>query len=78
MNDALRVKYQEQLISAETVVQVSTAVSSDSALDTPRKLAVKLGEALNAELVVVGTVWRFREKATESISAAGVASVAFS
>ena len=78
VNDALRVKYQERLISAETVVQVYTAVSSDSALDTPRKLAVRLGEALNAELVVVGTVWRFREKGTESISAAGVASVAFS
>ena len=60
------------------ILSVYTAVSSDSALDTPRKLAVKLGEELKADLIVVGTVWRFREKGTEPGTAAGLASVAFS
>jgi hypothetical protein len=34
----------------------------DPMLDTPRKQAVRLGETLDADIVVVGTIWRFRQK----------------
>jgi hypothetical protein len=44
------------------VAETYRGVFADAALDTPRKRAVGLGEALGADVVMVGTVWRFREK----------------
>lgn len=34
----------------------------DPRLDTPRKRAVRLGQAVQADIVVVGSLWRFGEK----------------
>jgi len=77
VNDALRMKYPERLIPAKIVAKVYATISSDSALDTPWKLAMRLGEELEADLIIVGTVWRFREKEVMPRTGAAPASVAF-
>ena len=62
VNETLRLRFSNKLIPPEMVTEAYHEISQDQALDTPRKLAVKLNEKLAADLVVVGTVWQFREK----------------
>lgn len=62
VNDDLKKRFQERLVPQAQVEDTCRAVCGDAALDTPRKRAVRLGEALEANLVMVGTVWRYREK----------------
>ncbi len=62
VNDNLKKRFQDRLVPQAQVEESCRAVCDDAALDTPRKRAVRLGEALDANLVMVGTVWRFREK----------------
>lgn len=50
---------------------------TDKTLDTPRKRAVRLGEALDADVVMVGTVWRYREKGASTDMPDSPASVGF-
>jgi hypothetical protein len=62
VNDNLKKRFQERLVTPAQVAETYRGVFADAALDTPRKRAVGLGEALGADVVMVGTVWRFREK----------------
>ena len=64
VNDVLQIRFADQMVSKEEAAAVYADVIRDQALDTPRKLAKKFGENLHADLVVVGTIWRFREKGT--------------
>ncbi len=73
----LQVRYNDQLVTEETATAVHADVLRDPALGTPRKLAVKFGENLGADLVVVGAVWRFREKGAGAQTPESPASVAF-
>ena len=50
---------------------------TDHSLDTPRKRAVRLGEILVAKHVMVGTLWRYREKGALAGTADSPASVGF-
>jgi len=45
---------------------------------TPRELAIELGKELKADHVMVGLVWRYKERVGSSMSAQTPASVAFS
>jgi len=78
VNDALQIRFADQTVSMEEAAAVYTDVIRDQTLDTPRKLAKKFGENLQADLVVIGTIWRFREKGTVKEIADSPASVAFS
>ncbi len=60
--DALKHRFPERLVPADLVSATYRRLSGNPANDTPRKLAVGLGEVLGADMIVVGTVWRFREK----------------
>jgi hypothetical protein len=62
VNDNLKKRFQERMISPAQVAETYRGVFADAALETPRKRAVRLGEALGADVVMVGTVWRYREK----------------
>ena len=78
MNRAMAARYPQRLVPAEEAAQAYTAIQEDKSLDTPRKQAVALGNALGSQLVVVGTVWRFREKgAVTSDSPASVGFAAY-
>ncbi len=62
VHDALKKRFPERLVPLAQVSDTCHAVCGEAALHTPRKRAVRLGEALEAYLVMVDTVWRYREK----------------
>ncbi|MGD2150740.1 MAG: hypothetical protein PVJ06_14090 [Desulfobacterales bacterium] len=77
VNDVLQIRFADQMVSMEEAAAVYADVIRDLTLDTPRKLAKKFGENLQADLVVVGAIWRFREKGTVEENPDSPASVAF-
>ena len=78
VNDVMKIRFADQTVSIEEASVVYADVIRDQTLDTPRKLSKKFGENLQADLVVVGTIWRFREKGTFQDISDSPASVAFS
>jgi hypothetical protein len=78
VHDLMKNRYPDQMVSMEEAASVFADVAQDPTLDTPRKLAKKFGENLQADLVVVGSIWRFREKGTVKDIPENPASVAFS
>jgi hypothetical protein len=77
VNDVMKIRFADQAVSMEKAAAVYADVIRDQTLDTPRKQAKKFGENLQADLVVVGTIWRFREKETVKEIPDSSASVAF-
>jgi len=73
----LQVRFGEQLLPLAAATETYAAIVDNPELDTPRKLAVRFGTHLKADLVVVGTVWRFREKGVDKEMPGSQASVAF-
>lgn len=78
VNDMLKIRFMDQMVTMEEAAAVYGDVIRDQALNTPRKLAKTFGEKLQADLVVVGTIWRFREKGTVKEISDSPASIAFS
>lgn len=78
VNDVLQIRFEDQMVSMEEAAAVYADVIRDQALNTPRKMAKKFGENLHADLVVVGTIWRFQEKGTFNEMPESPASIAFS
>jgi hypothetical protein len=62
VNHALVKRFSGRLVTWEQSTAAFGAISKDPTLDTPRKQAVQLGQAVLADVVMLGTVWRFREK----------------
>lgn len=60
--EALKSRFQGRLIASGDAIDVYGGIVADQTLDTPRKRAVRLGEVLRTDVIVVGTVWRFRER----------------
>jgi len=78
VNEVLKLRFADQVVSMEDVAAGYAEATRDRTLDTPRKLAKKIGENLHADLVIIGTIWRFREKGTVEENPDSPASVAFS
>lgn len=62
LNATLRSRYGQHMIPLAEVRQAHAGLRLDSSRDTPGTLAQNLGRALSADLVMVGTVWRYRER----------------
>ena len=62
VSDILKARFEEKLIPIEKAQSVFDEISKNDTFDTPRKLAQALGNRLQAELVVVGSVWRYRDR----------------
>ncbi len=77
VHEALQNRQGERVIPLEKTVEAYDLISRDEAKDTLRNLAKKLGEALGANLMVAGTVWRYEERVGGSMGAFSPASVAF-
>ena len=77
VNDVMQTRFADQMVSMEEAAAVYADVIRDQTLDTPRKLSKKFGENLQADIVLVGTVWRFREKGAVIETPDSPASVAF-
>ena len=49
----------------------------DELIDTPRAIATRVGELLKADLMIIGTVWRYKERVGGALPVQSPASVAF-
>ena len=77
VNAVLKQRFQERLILPDRIGNAYRPIAMDQTLDTPRKRAATFGESLEANLVMVGTVWRYREKCALVDMPENAASVGF-
>jgi len=77
VNAELKLRVEERLVAPDRVAEAYRTLVTDPALDTPRKRAVRLGEALDTQAVMVGTVWKYRERGALLDMPEGAASVGF-
>ncbi len=66
------------MISLVKLLEVYEQIARDALQDTPRTIAKNLGRALNANLIMVGTVCRYRDRVGRAAGVQSPASVAFS
>lgn len=59
---ALAEKLDRRLVPLEQTLRVYSGMGKNPAVDTPRSLARRLGNLLNADHVIIGSIWRLREK----------------
>lgn len=77
VHESLRNRYGEKVIPLTESIEVYERISRDELKDTPRSLSKKLGETLGANLMIVGSVLRFRERVGGALGSESPASVAF-
>lgn len=77
VQEALQKRHGQKVISLSDVTTVFERIPKNEAKDTPRNLAQKTGHALEANLIIVGTVWRFKERVGGAMGVQSPASVAF-
>ena len=75
--EALRLKFGAQVVSMDRSQVAFAETVTDESSETPRMLAQGLGRKLGADYVVVGTVWRFRDRGEVPGVPDSPASVAF-
>lgn len=54
-------RYGPHVVSLDDVETAYAAIRLDGAKDTPRTLVNRLGKDLSADLMMIGTVWRYRD-----------------
>jgi len=74
---ALVERFGERVIPLDQVALEYDGLAKDEANDTLKTLGERSGESLGADFMVVGTVWRYRERVGSSAGASSPASVAF-
>lgn len=57
----LKRRFDQHVVPMDQVQAAYTGMRLDGAKDSPRTLARRMGERLSADLMLVGTVWRYRE-----------------
>jgi len=77
VQESLERRYRDKVIALGEVSRVYQEIPRDDTRDTLRSLAQKIGEALGADFMIAGTVWRYRERIQESMGPGMGASVAF-
>jgi len=77
VHDFLEGRYRGRILPQQTSVDGYTGIHQAASADTVRKRATRFGAAVRADLVMVGTVWRFREKGADRESPNSQASVGF-
>lgn len=77
VHQALQEQHPERVISLEMATEAYERISKDEVKDTLRTLAIKLGEAVEVNLMVAGTLWRYEERGGGAVGAFSPASVAF-
>jgi hypothetical protein len=77
LQEALQKRHGEKVVPDIDVTMALERISKNGTKDTPKGLAQKTGLALRANLFIVGTVWRFKERVGGAMGAQSPASVAF-
>ena len=78
MNEAIQKKMVQQLVPGDEVLKEFEKLSIDKNTDTPLTVAVNLGKNLYVDYIVVGIVWKYKERKGTKMSADEPASVSFS
>ena len=73
----LRRKFGDKVVPSAMVREAYVELHKE-ATDTPRELAVRLGQSLGVDHVMVGLLWRYQERVGSAMAATDPASVAFS
>jgi len=69
---AMNLQYDDRVVSRKNAREVYSQINTLGIHDTPRALAMHFGQKLEASHVIVGNVWRIREKAIEEQQPASV------
>jgi hypothetical protein len=77
VQDWFQTRFQDQVVPATRVAEAYLGLRPDPKVDTPRALARELGAAVDADLVLVGALWRFRDRGEGPGLDGSRASVAF-
>ena len=77
VQEALEKKHGERVVPQPLVANVYTQLPLDGRRDTPLALSQRVGKILGANLMTVGTVWKYRERKGGSGAVSSPASVAF-
>ncbi|MDY7032283.1 MAG: hypothetical protein SVY10_10325 [Thermodesulfobacteriota bacterium] len=77
MWNAMEKKFGERLVPHDNAIELYKKIVIDRDSDTPRSLARKLGKELKAHHMVLGVVWRYRDRVGSAIAVERPASVAF-
>lgn len=77
VDEQVRGRFGKQVVSRADVQAAEMTLKLDQERDTPRTLAEKLGRLLDADIVVIGTVWRYRDRKEPVAQPQDAASVAF-
>ncbi len=70
-------RYGDKVVPMDLVISNYDEMQKDPT-DTPREIAVRLGQGLGADHIFIGLVWRFKERVGSTMGATEPASVAFS
>jgi hypothetical protein len=77
VQDALAIQYGDKLIPLSEVKKAFRETPKDEFKDTPLILAQSVGKALSANAMIVGTVWKYKNRIGGSRAVESPASVAF-
>ncbi len=75
--EILEKRFQERLIPFAEVNSGFEKLAKDPLKDTPRSLAQRLGRDLQAEYVLVGAVWKYKDRSSGAMVSDTPATVAF-
>lgn len=77
MQETLKQRYGNKVIASDEVSKVYREIPRDDTRETPRSLAQKVGRALGANIMIVGSVWRYMDRMRDHMGTGRGASVAF-
>ena len=77
VQEALRDHHGARVVRLREAIEAYEQMPKDETRDTPRTLAQKLGNELKVSHVMIGTVWRYRERIGGSYGVERPAAVAF-
>ena len=62
VHSVLKKRFGRQVVPLGQIQTAYAGIRLDGAKDSPRTLALRMGKSLSADLMVVGTVWRYRDR----------------
>lgn len=77
VQDFLEIRYGDKVIPLAEVEKAYRELPKDEFKDTPAILAQRLGKVLSANTMIVGTVWKYRDRRGGTRAVENPASVAF-
>jgi hypothetical protein len=62
IHSVLKRRFGRHVIPLDQVETAYTGIRLDATKDSPRTLALRMGQSLGADLMVIATVWRYRDR----------------